>query len=36
MIRSEIIKNLIPVISRELVVCNIGLPSQELCMMVPS
>ena len=33
MIRSEIIKNLIPVISRELVVCNIGLPSQELCMM---
>ncbi|MGB7287262.1 MAG: sulfopyruvate decarboxylase subunit beta [Salaquimonas sp.] len=33
MIRSEIIKNLIPVISNELVVCNIGLPSQELHMM---
>lgn len=33
MIRSEIIKNLIPVISDELVVCNIGLPSQELHMM---
>lgn len=33
MIRSEIIKNIIPVISNELVVCNIGLPSQELHMM---
>lgn len=33
MIRSDIIKNLIPVISRELIVCNIGLPSQELHMM---
>jgi sulfopyruvate decarboxylase subunit beta len=33
MIRSEIIKNLIPVISDHLVVCNIGLPSQELHMM---
>lgn len=33
MIRSDIIKNLIPVISDELVVCNIGLPSQELHMM---
>jgi len=32
MIRSEIIKNLVPVISDELVVCNIGLPSQELHM----
>lgn len=30
MIRSEIIKNLIPLISDQLVVCNIGLPSQEL------
>ena len=30
MIRSEIIKNLVPVISDQLVVCNIGLPSQEL------
>ncbi|MGI9393020.1 MAG: sulfopyruvate decarboxylase subunit beta, partial [Boseongicola sp.] len=33
MIRSEIIKSLVPVISDELVVCNIGLPSQELHMM---
>lgn len=33
MIRSDIIKNLIPVIADELVVCNIGLPSQELHMM---
>ena len=30
MIRSEIIKNLVPVLSGELVVCNIGLPSQEM------
>jgi len=33
MIRSDIIKNLIPVISEHLIVCNIGLPSQELHMM---
>ena len=33
MIRSEILKSLVPVISDELVVCNIGLPSQELHMM---
>ena len=33
MIRSEIIRSLIPVISDHLVVCNIGLPSQELHMM---
>jgi sulfopyruvate decarboxylase subunit beta len=33
MIRSEIIKSIIPVITDELVVCNIGLPSQELHMM---
>jgi sulfopyruvate decarboxylase subunit beta len=33
MIRSEIIKELIPVIKDELVVCNIGLPSQELHLM---
>jgi len=33
MIRSEIINSLVPVISDELVVCNIGLPSQELHMM---
>ena len=33
MIRSDIIKNLLPVIRDELVVCNIGLPSQELHMM---
>ncbi len=33
MIRSEVLKTLIPVISSELVVCNIGLPSQELHML---
>ncbi len=33
MIRSDIIKTLIPVLKDELVVCNIGLPSQELHMM---
>ena len=33
MIRSEILKQLIPVISDHFVVCNIGLPSQELHMM---
>jgi sulfopyruvate decarboxylase subunit beta len=33
MIRSDILKQLIPVISDHLVVCNIGLPSQELHMM---
>ena len=33
MIRSEIIKNLIPVISDHFVICNIGLPSQEMHMM---
>ena len=33
MIRSEVIKSLIPVISDQLVVCNIGLPSQELHML---
>lgn len=33
MIRSEVLKSLIPVISNELVVCNIGLPSQELHML---
>ncbi|UCH41978.1 MAG: sulfopyruvate decarboxylase subunit beta, partial [Gammaproteobacteria bacterium] len=30
MIRSEVLKSLIPAISDQLVVCNIGLPSQEL------
>jgi len=30
MIRSEVLKTLQPIISDELVVCNIGLPSQEL------
>ena len=30
MIRSEILKQLIPVISDQFVVCNIGLPSQEM------
>ncbi len=33
MIRSDILKTLIPVISDKLVVCNIGLPSQELHML---
>jgi sulfopyruvate decarboxylase subunit beta len=33
MIRSEVFKTLIPLISDQLVVCNIGLPSQELHMM---
>jgi sulfopyruvate decarboxylase subunit beta len=33
MIRSEILKTLIPVISDQLVVCNIGLPSQELHLL---
>ena len=32
MIRSEVTKSLIPVITDELVICNIGLPSQELFM----
>ena len=32
MIRSQVLKTLIPVIHDELVVCNIGLPSQELHM----
>ena len=31
--RSEILKSIIPVITDELVVCNIGLPSQELFML---
>jgi len=33
MIRSDVIKSLLPIIRDELVVCNIGLPSQELHMM---
>lgn len=33
MIRSEVIKSLVPVISDHFVVCNIGLPSQELHML---
>ena len=31
--RSEVLKSLIPVISDQFVVCNIGLPSQELHML---
>jgi len=31
--RSEILKSIIPAITDELVVCNIGLPSQELFML---
>jgi sulfopyruvate decarboxylase subunit beta len=30
MIRSEVLKQLIPLISDHLIICNIGLPSQEL------
>ena len=30
MIRSEVFKSIVPVITDELVICNIGLPSQEL------
>ena len=33
MIRSEVLKSIVPIISRELVICNIGLPSQELFML---
>jgi len=33
MIRSDVVKSLLPVIRHELVICNIGLPSQELYMM---
>ena len=33
MIRSDVLKELVPVISDQLVVCNIGLPSQELHML---
>ncbi len=33
MIRSEIIRNLVPVFADHFVVCNIGLPSQELHML---
>ena len=33
MIRADILKAIIPVISDELVVSNIGLPSQELHML---
>lgn len=33
MIRSDVLKNLIPVISDHFVICNIGLPSQEMHLM---
>ncbi|RZO29660.1 MAG: sulfopyruvate decarboxylase subunit beta, partial [Rhodospirillaceae bacterium] len=33
MIRSELLRQLAPVIADHLVVCNIGLPSQELHMI---
>jgi sulfopyruvate decarboxylase subunit beta len=33
MIRSEVLKELIPVISDHFVVCNIGLPSQEMHLL---
>jgi len=32
MIRSDVLKSIVPVITDELVICNIGLPSQELFM----
>ena len=33
MIRSEVLKSIVPVLDGRLVVCNIGLPSQELFML---
>jgi len=33
MIRSEVLKSIIPVISDHLTICNIGLPSQEMHML---
>ena len=30
MIRSDILRDIAPILSNQLVVCNIGLPSQEL------
>lgn len=33
MIRSEVLKSLVPVLADQLVVCNIGLPSQELHLL---
>ncbi len=33
MIRSEVLKTLVPIISDQLVVCNIGLPSQEMHLL---
>ena len=33
MIRSEIIRDIAPILRDQLVVCNIGLPSQELHMI---
>jgi len=33
MVRSDVLKNLIPVISDHFTVCNIGLPSQEMHLM---
>lgn len=33
MIRAEVLKQLVPVISNHFVVCNIGLPSQEMHML---
>lgn len=33
MIRSEILKNIVPVVADHFVICNIGLPSQEMHML---
>ena len=29
--RSEVFKSIVPMITDELVICNIGLPSQDYC-----
>ncbi len=34
MIRSEILKEIAPILRDQLVVCNIGIPSQELQSMI--
>ncbi len=33
MLRSEVLKQIAPILSDQLVVCNIGIPSQELCLI---
>ena len=36
MIRSEILRDIAPILRDQLVVCNIGLPSQELHIHAPN